>query len=345
MCGYHFTNVADKYIAESVRKVFEKKFGQIKWIEYDIRKMCDKADIDGFNKYDAIVIGGGGFILPSSFYVKKETGWVIGIPTNLVEKIEIPIIGFGIGYNLFRGEEFNSPAFVDNFNTILDHSPFFSLRHKGDIRKVEEIIGRKSDIRLEFCSSLFGREYKESHGNIISFQLAWDRIKSRFGSANNKDRFTKDIIEVIKYFSNTNSKLSIVSHTNSDKTGNEDLVKKLIGNGISCELVNLIGADVDTLTDFYYGVKTTFTMRGHGQMIPMGLGCDVVSLISHDKVKYLLEDLDIVKTGVEVTNDNLVDNCLEAYKESCRVNFKSKLEKARRNINGNMEIIRGLITK
>jgi len=343
MCGHHFTNVADKYISESVHKIFEDKLGQIKWMNYDIRKVCTESDINEFNQHSAIVIGGGGFVTPASFYVKKETGWVIGIPTDLIKKIKVPIIVFSVRYNLFRGEVLDNLVFIENFTTLLDHSSFFSLRHLGDIHKVEKEVAKGYGIKLNFCSSLFGREYKKQHGDIIAFQLARDNAECRFGSIENKMRFIKNITEVAKNFSDKGQKVVIVSHTNSDRNDNNDLFKEWVRQGISCELIDLIGKDPDILTDFYYGVETTFTMRGHGQMIPMGLGCNVVSLISHDKIKYLLEDLGIIKTGVEINDREFIKKCFDAYTESCNTDFLCKLKVAKKKNDSNMETISGLI--
>jgi len=345
MCGHYFKNVADQYISESVHKVFERKMGAINWLNYDIRKLCSELDIRGFNDYDAIVIGGGGFILPSSFLSKPETGWVIGIPLDLIKQIEVPIIGFSVGCNLFRGEALDSPIFVENFNALLERSPFFSLRHNGDIAKMKAYVGTDYDIKLNFCSSLFGREYKEITGNTIAFQLAWDRIENRFGSVENASVFVEHIEWLISYFAKEGCNVAIVSHTNSDVDANLAIWEKLRQKRVCCEFVDLTGEDPDVLVNFYYGVKTIFTMRGHGQMIPMGLGSNVVSLISHDKMQYLLEDLGITRTGVEVNDENFIGKCLDAYAESSNTDFGSKLKIAKQNIDNNMEAINEIICK
>ena len=345
MCGHHFTNVADKFISESVRKTFESKMGAIKWMDYDIRNVCTESDVDEFNQYDAVVIGGGGFILPSSFQAKKETGWVIGIPTPLIDTIKVPIIGFSVGDNLFRGEVLDDPVFVENFAKLMEHSCFFSLRHHGDIAKIKKCVPGDYDMRLNFCSSLFCREFRKQHGEVIAFQLAWDRTENRFGSIEKMQDFTDNITEVARHFCDQNRRIAVVSHTNSDRDRNSALAEEWNDMGIQCELVDLIGKAPDTLANFYYDVETTFTMRGHGQMIPMGLGCNVVSLISHDKVQYLLEDLDILDTGVEVCVADFVEKCLVAYKQASLTDFKSKLKIAKENIDENMETISELIRK
>lgn len=44
-------------------------------------------------------------------------------------------------------------------------------------------------------------------------------------------------------------------------------------------------------------------MRGHAQMIPFGLNTKIISLGSHEKLKYFLEDIDALDWYIDV-NDN-----------------------------------------
>ena len=46
-------------------------------------------------------------------------------------------------------------------------------------------------------------------------------------------------------------------------------------------------------------------MRGHAQMIPFGLRRPILSIISHDKMKYFLEDIKQLDWGVEINSLDL----------------------------------------
>ena len=52
--------------------------------------------------------------------------------------------------------------------------------------------------------------------------------------------------------------------------------------------------------DYYRGVTVAASMRGHGVMIPFGLQCGTISLLSHDKVRAFLNDIGQPEWGVEL---------------------------------------------
>ena len=56
---------------------------------------------------------------------------------------------------------------------------------------------------------------------------------------------------------------------------------------------------------FYAHIDLAVGMRGHAQMIPFGLRRPIMSLISHDKMRYFLEDIEHPEWGVEVDSPSL----------------------------------------
>ena len=44
-------------------------------------------------------------------------------------------------------------------------------------------------------------------------------------------------------------------------------------------------------------------MRGHAQMIPFGVGCKIVTLGSHKKVRWFLEDIGMEQFYVDINED------------------------------------------
>eukprot|EP00966_Prymnesium_polylepis_P248866 5753919-Prymnesium_polylepis.1 len=53
--------------------------------------------------------------------------------------------------------------------------------------------------------------------------------------------------------------------------------------------------------EFYRTVTVAASMRGHGVMIPFGIHCGTISLVSHDKVMGFLQDIGRPEWGVELT--------------------------------------------
>ena len=335
-------NAGDIFLNESVQKLFNKVLGEIQWTIFDIQKLCTEKDIEFFNKYDAIVVGGGGHIAISSFYTKNETGWSVGLTNAVLHQLKPKLINYAIGYNLFRGEIMDNDVFICNMSNVIERSDFFSIRHYGDIGKLKNVVGDK-DIRFNFCSSMVSYPFIPNNNNTVAFQFASDAVDKRFGSTANMDKFIRNMEGIAEHFSNKGVKVYLVSHTNRDEPIDFDIFNGWKDKGINCELISLVGSSPKKTADFYYGINTVFAMRGHSQMIPLGLGCKVVSLISHDKIRFLLEDLGIEDTGVEVNEPCFIDACLNAYDNVQRVDLNEKLEVVRLNISENMNVIKEIL--
>ena len=54
-------------------------------------------------------------------------------------------------------------------------------------------------------------------------------------------------------------------------------------------------------------------MRGHSQMIPFGLCKNIISIISHDKMKYFLEDNNLVDYGVDLDEPEVFENLKKTF--------------------------------
>jgi polysaccharide pyruvyl transferase WcaK-like protein len=59
--------------------------------------------------------------------------------------------------------------------------------------------------------------------------------------------------------------------------------------------------------EHYAQVDLSVGMRGHSQMIPFGFNKPIISLISHDKLKFFLDDLDLSDFGIDLNSNSLFD--------------------------------------
>ena len=53
---------------------------------------------------------------------------------------------------------------------------------------------------------------------------------------------------------------------------------------------------------YYRGVTVAASMRGHGVMVPFGVHCATISLLSHDKVRGFIDDIGHPEWGIELSN-------------------------------------------
>ena len=77
-------------------------------------------------------------------------------------------------------------------------------------------------------------------------------------------------------------------------------------------------------------------------MIPMGLGVNVISMISHDKLKYFLEDVDLEKTGIEV-GDATTLKLLEVFNIAQETDYFKEIKLVKSSIEDEVENIRKII--
>lgn len=66
---------------------------------------------------------------------------------------------------------------------------------------------------------------------------------------------------------------------------------------------------------FYNDMDVVLGMRGHAQMIPFGLNCHIITLGSHDKMRWFLEDINAEDWYIELSedNDNLSNSIVQKF--------------------------------
>jgi len=71
-------------------------------------------------------------------------------------------------------------------------------------------------------------------------------------------------------------------------------------------------------------------------MIPFGMGNAIISLISHDKLAWFLEDIDKPEWGIDVRSHDLEKLLIEKIKafDACRMRIKRQVENAQEKLWG-----------
>ena len=85
----------------------------------------------------------------------------------------------------------------------------------------------------------------------------------------------------------------IVAHKQDDL----QIIEFLDKNNQNIETFNLTDMVFNDVIDFYTTVCLSIGMRGHSQMIPLGMRIPIFSIITHDKMRYLLEDINQPEWG------------------------------------------------
>ena len=336
------TNLGDIYLKDATQQAFASIFPGARFTPVETRKIYTQRDVDDLNAHDLVVIGGGGLLLRDTF-PNDVSDWQWGCSVELMERIHSPIAVYAIGYNRFRGQEdFAHPLFDRHIGTLLRKSIFFSARNTGSVnairRYVPEGLGEK--IALNHCPSmLYPRADLDRKAGTrrVGLLLAGDRLHLRHGQP---DVFARRVAALMKDLS-SQSEIHVVAHQPHD-LWYMDAMKD-----VPHTFVDLIGKSTAEAAALYGSLDVMIGDRGHAQMIPFALGCRIVSLVSHDKLQWFLDDMGLPEFGVEESDPELVEKVLALVHPAAGDDYAERRVAALRamslNSDRNLSLIRGLV--
>jgi polysaccharide pyruvyl transferase WcaK-like protein len=301
-------NGGDTLLFVAVRQLFQKEVAPTNFTLLQVRDQVTEETIEKINQHDALIIGGGGLLLADTNQ-NSISGWQWACPTELLDKIKVPIIVFAIGYNRFRGQSEFADVFHKNVCKLVEKSSFFGLRNYGSIEALKEYLPVELHKKLVFqpCpTTLLNYFYPYSKPkNIeksISVNIAFDRPHLRFG--NQEDEILWNIAKILLSFQKKGWKIKLFNHIAKDKEARI----WFNAQGLYPEEVNLFNVAPQVVIEEYSKVSLALGMRGHAQMIPFGLNVPILSLISHDKLGFFLDDIGHPEWGVEIKSPNFRNN-------------------------------------
>lgn len=302
---YAVRNAGDTVLSQCVRKGFDfentdKKTG---WNIIEVNKPVTTKTIDSVNRTKFLVIGGGGLFLPDT---NKNiiSGWQWAISKEQLEEIQPPIFVFSVGYNYFKGQKV-SDLFKENLEFLCRKAKFFGLRNKGSIEAVQALLPSelRSKVVYQPCmTTLIRLLYKDSipakkKTNRVVFNLAFDRAQMRYG--NNKQAICRAVAKAAKEIEMMGYKITLVYHCKGDS----EIHRYMDAENVTYDVKNLVYSFPKEVYEFYNEIACVIGMRGHAQMIPFGLNCGIISLGTHDKMKWFLEDIDAEDWYVDLNED------------------------------------------
>ncbi len=303
-------NTGDTVLSKCVRDNFNLIGKNIKWNLIKVTDPVTEKTIEQINSGDFLVIGGGGLLLPDS-NPNTISGWQWAISSELLDRIKVPIFVYAIGYNFFHGQQ-PGDLFINSVKQLIDKASFFSLRNYGSITKLKELLGPDYAEKINYqpCPTTFIRKVdkinpKQKTKNI-GVNIAFDRYKNRFGS---------DIYEILKQVAlglkaihEKGYHIYNICHLKED--AKFELMLKHVG--VPFTSIDLQHTIPSKTYEFYNNMEVVFGARGHAQMIPFGVNCKIISLGSHNKLKWFLEDIDAedwfinLKEGISDLNSTVV---------------------------------------
>ena len=282
-------NVGDTVLAHCVRTTFDHDIPH-SWQFLPLRSEVNASTVSDINSSDALIIGGGGVFLPDGT-VDSVSGWQWPCPMELLDSISVPVVLYSVGYNYFRCQEPNE-YFKSNLNAIINKASFVGLRNTGSIRAISGMIdpSLKEKLIYQPCTTtIINRivDVFKSNQNTkkIAVNVSFDRISLRFG--NKKDLILDQIASALAIIQSHGFQIYNIAHCSCDI----DFSNYLKARHVDHKNVNATLWLPQKLIDFYAQMDLVIGMRGHAQMIPFGVGDKIISLGTHDKMKWFLEDI------------------------------------------------------
>ncbi|MEQ9404480.1 MAG: polysaccharide pyruvyl transferase family protein [Cyclobacteriaceae bacterium] len=308
-------NSGDTLLFQTTRDLFDLHFNNIDWTLKNLWEPVDGETIDLINgEMDCILIGGGGLFLKDQKGAEESvSGWQWNCDTEAVRKIKKPIIIFGVGYNRFRNQEDFDPIFTENLKALAEGCIFFGLRNTGSIENIKRYIGEENPFFLQACpttvlSKIYDRIQIENSEKILSFNLSYDRPKYRFGDR--EKEILEDLASFLRYaHENSDYNIHITLHKHIDGE-----ILKYLPDNLTFELINLTESSANEIMEYYSKIDLAVGMRGHAQLIPFGLNKKMISIVSHNKMQYFLDDIKL-NLGADVESSSFLDDLISKFNE------------------------------
>ncbi|SFG19875.1 Polysaccharide pyruvyl transferase family protein WcaK [Novosphingobium sp. CF614] len=311
-------NAGDTVLYRAVREVFDHQLGPRNWVRRQLRKETTADDVERYNKLaSALVIGGGGLMM-SETSKPTASGWQWNVTRENVERLTMPIIVYAIGYNQFRGSRSFAGEFDRHIETVVAKSAFFGVRNRGSQQRLLEHLPAELREKVVFqpCPTTVLRrfhagmqpDHRAPFRKELALNLAFDRADKRYGGQA-EQRLGK-VANAMRWAVQQGWKIKLAVHGFDD----DPAVAFMRSTDVPVEVVRLNLLDWREIVGFYANMPLTIGMRGHAQMIPFGVGNAIISLISHDKLGFFLEDIGHPEWGIEMDDVALDDRLIAAIK-------------------------------
>lgn len=294
-------NAGDILLPWSVRGALESAIGPTSWAPFHVHQRVSDETVARLNDTRGVIIGGGGLFLADTG-ANRSSGWQWNIDTRKLAKINVPISVFAVGYNQFYGQGHLSQLFADSITLLLEKASFFGLRNSGSINEAKSYIPEslRSKVAYQPCPTtvlakthekLFDVSRREEY---IALNIALDRPQLRFGG-----RYEDFLAQIGAFIREISKEVQIryFAHAVVDEQFLIDLAKY---EGLALHAVRLYDLTEEEMVRLYQKPKLVIGMRGHAGMIPFGCRTPIISLVTHPKLRYFLEDVRMPECAIDV---------------------------------------------
>jgi 2-polyprenyl-3-methyl-5-hydroxy-6-metoxy-1,4-benzoquinol methylase/polysaccharide pyruvyl transferase WcaK-like protein len=307
-------NAGDIVLSACVRNTVRQKVKDVRFNIHSLKEEINPALISEINQSKALLIGGGGLFLPDT-NPNAVSGWQWAVSKEQLDQIQVPVLLFAIGYNYFPGQN-PDELFVRNLNHIIRKSAFVGIRNSGSIASIQNLLDpdlKGKEIRFQPCPTTIIRKQVQGlpvkvQSRNVAVNIAFDRYEKRFGAAIYEK--LHQVALALKALEKRSYKIFNVCHLTKDERAEAAFDRV----GLKYETVRLQHQLPREIYGFYNQMEVVIGMRGHAQMIPFGLNTKIITLGTHFKMKWFLEDADMLEAYIDMrASGDLKTEILEKF--------------------------------
>ena len=260
-------NLGDNIAIKNVQKSFMSQHSDIEFVmlnAHDLWHVRNNPDtvisIIKQNNVDAVLIGGGGLVEYHS-YQSQLTKQKLPLNERIIRECGVPVFLYGVGINTFRGNSDWPDAVKSIVRSIFSSVAECSLRNDGSIDKAKQL-DLYSDKIIEIPDP--GLLHHPSAVNKSIMRNGFFQPAENGSVKINKNRFL-GFEEYIKNIPSNNN-LPIFPHTKKDFGFNG---MYLIEPNTFSQISQF--KKVDNVLRSYFDYDYVVAMRGHGQLVSIGM--------------------------------------------------------------------------
>ena len=323
--AFSYGNAGDILLPIALRDTWGQVKADTNWISQAVYPVVDDLLVEKINESKGLVIGGGGLFLKDT-NANSISGWQWPCSIDMLNQIKVPIVMFAVGYNRFRNQDDFEPCFTENIKAFANKCEYIGLRNYGSLESIKKYIPENLHAKLRYqpCMTTFLSKlypdlcsYTEKE-DFIAVNAAFDRSHLRFGE--NIGTVLNDFAKAVKYASKFYP-IKFYSHMDSD----DAFLPFLQSYGVKYELIKLNNVHPSEIIKAYAKPRLVIGMRGHAQMIPFGCNTPIVSIVSHDKMQWFLDDIGQSNWGADVLSPTFKNDLIQRIDQAIN-DFKNEMQ-------------------
>ena len=312
-------NAGDTLLFRVVRDLVEHVAGPVAWERRQVWEALDADEAAALGaRSDGVIVGGGGLLLrDQAGSDTARSGWQWNASIDAVRALTVPLAIFAIGYNRFRDQPDFAPPFAEHLAAVAERATLLGLRNSGSIAAVRSYLPAhlQDRPRLLHCpttvlAQVYGlRGAPRGDQPVLGVNFALDRPERRFGGRGERqDRALSRYAAAVAAVQQRGWRVRVLRHKELDAPAE----RHLDAAGVTYETYDLSSTTPEGVVAGYQGLDVVAGMRGHGQLVPFGLRIPIVSVVSHDKLAWFLDDLGHPEWGVELGADDVSERLVAA---------------------------------